>query len=245
MQLTVRLNKESLLKDLRKYLEGKTPVSGNIDLLQSEGVSLHCGDALYKIYFKEETENSVIITFTDFKSKKFIEKIFKLYVEIPKVILKDNVNGIGLLENGELVDLYPKRCNISGEGFSEGFYINYSEEYIESEQDADKRIKELGLGNLKKSYKNGHHYYSQWSVDDIDFEEEVYDEHGNEYILVSSFEEKQSLVIRKEKLKRPIYNKGKDYSVDELTSICRHFESYCDEQETIKQQLLEIVNQKI
>jgi hypothetical protein len=95
---------------------------------------------------------------------------------------------------------FPRKCDITGEGFSEGYCIGDGDMYIKCEQhmidhlrgldweDADgRKVNELNLSDqdlLDYFYNEEYYYYSDWEVDDDDEWYESDSENGRDAVLV-------------------------------------------------------------
>lgn len=79
------------------------------------------------------------------------------------------------------MEKFARKCSVTGKGINEGFCFFDGGMYFEHEKDALEYAKTLGYETLKKSYKAGVHYWTDW-YDTIDEEnDDYYDEEGNKY----------------------------------------------------------------
>jgi hypothetical protein len=92
---------------------------------------------------------------------------------------KDDYNFYTLFDMPKSGDdeLYARRCDITGIGFNEGYVINDGDYYACNETAALIILERLGYDSLKKAYKDGVCYYTEW--EDLSSEEELYDINGN------------------------------------------------------------------
>ena len=76
------------------------------------------------------------------------------------------------------IEKFARRCDATGKGMNEGFCFNDGDKYFLHEEDAKNYALELGYSSLKKSYKAGVHYWTEWEVQE---DENYFDAEGNEY----------------------------------------------------------------
>lgn len=85
---------------------------------------------------------------------------------------------------------FARKCDITGEGFNDGYCINDGEMYIKYEKDLIAHLRTLEDTDLsdfyllKESYEVGYYYYSDWEVDESDEWYESEFENGTNATLV-------------------------------------------------------------
>lgn len=80
-------------------------------------------------------------------------------------------------------NLFARKCDISGEGMGEGYCINEGEVYIKYKDDLLEYIKDkTSYASSDDAYDDDYYYYTDWSVDDCEVGDEVYDVKGFPYI---------------------------------------------------------------
>lgn len=63
--------------------------------------------------------------------------------------------------------LHPRKCDITGEGMSEGYCIQDGLAYIKYKEDFERHIKEeTGYESVDEAYEDDYYYYTEW--DELD-----------------------------------------------------------------------------
>lgn len=60
------------------------------------------------------------------------------------------------------MEKFARKDSVTGKGMNEGFCFGDGDFYCESEEHALEYAKSLGYKSLKKSYKAGEHYWTEW-----------------------------------------------------------------------------------
>jgi len=82
------------------------------------------------------------------------------------------------------VELFPRRCSVTGEGTKEAFYFESKGMYIASEENAEEYANSQGYDDLEASYEAGNHYWTEWEDEEITEAGEGFDSDGNKYELI-------------------------------------------------------------
>lgn len=99
------------------------------------------------------------------------------------------VNGIFLDAEGQEVEVFARKCSVTGVGMNEGFYFGGDDTYLDNYEDLLlEEIAEYGYDNMKEAYEDGLYCYTEWSpAEDCDYS--VYLADGIEVYFTSMTEE--------------------------------------------------------
>ena len=66
-------------------------------------------------------------------------------------------------------ELYPRKCNITGEGMNKGFCVEGGRMYIKYEESLEWHIKEqTTYASLNEAYNDNYYYWTEWEELDED-----------------------------------------------------------------------------
>jgi hypothetical protein len=89
------------------------------------------------------------------------------------------------LDSEEIEDLqlYPRRCDVTGKGITEGFVFDDGCYYCSTEEQALEIVIKDGYKDLDEAFKDEYYYYTEWASEWEDLESDGfgYDIDGNEY----------------------------------------------------------------
>lgn len=99
---------------------------------------------------------------------------------------------IGSYENYfDTTPKYARKCSVTGKGMNKGFCFGDGGFYCIKKKHAKKYAKSLGYKNLKKAYKDGAYYWTEW---EIDLDDEWYDKLGNKFTTCHKCEHETQVV---------------------------------------------------
>ena len=75
----------------------------------------------------------------------------------------------GCLNTATFTDvLYPRKCDITGEGMTEGYCIQDGLMYIKKESDMLLHVKETGYNTIDEAFEDDYYYWTEWDELDED-----------------------------------------------------------------------------
>jgi hypothetical protein len=91
-----------------------------------------------------------------------------------------------VLDYEEEVELYPRKCSVTGKGMSEGWCLFGGEAYASDEASADILAKQYGYDDIADAVENSDNtYWTEWDYEmDEDDNDEMWDADGNLYTWV-------------------------------------------------------------
>lgn len=86
----------------------------------------------------------------------------------------------------EVIDLYPRKCSVTGKGMAEGWVLFGGDEYASDEASAEILAEQYGYDNLSDAIENSDNtYWTEWDVDlNEEDNDEMWDADGNLYTWV-------------------------------------------------------------
>ena len=70
------------------------------------------------------------------------------------------------------LELFPRKCDITGEGMWEGYCVNEGDMYIKYEKDFLRHIgSETDYDSIEDAYEDDYYYYTEWDEldDDVNY----------------------------------------------------------------------------
>src|SRR5690606_38259936 len=99
------------------------------------------------------------------------------------------VNGIFLDAEGQEVEVYARKCSVTGVGMNEGFYFEEEGTYLDNNEDLLlEEIAEYGYDNIEEAYEDGLYYYTEWNPSE-DCTDTVYLADGTEVYFTTITED--------------------------------------------------------
>lgn len=80
------------------------------------------------------------------------------------ILLKLDTDEVGLVDSKE-IEIFPRKCSISGKGMNTGYYV-FESTYIEDTEEGDKALEKLmeeeGYKFLEYAFEDNAYYYTDW-----------------------------------------------------------------------------------
>jgi hypothetical protein len=103
-----------------------------------------------------------------------------------QIAIWDCAIGDEIVLDYEEVDLYPRKCSVTGKGMAEGWCFCGGEAYASDEASADILAKQYGYDDIADAVENSDNtYWTEWDYEmDEDDNDEMWDADGNLYTWV-------------------------------------------------------------
>lgn len=102
-----------------------------------------------------------------------------------QIAIWDCALGDEIVLDYEEVDLYPRKCSVTGKGMAEGWVFDNGEKYAIDKKSATTIAKNYGYANYKEAYNDHICYWTEWDTDlNEDDNDEMWDADGNLYTWV-------------------------------------------------------------
>lgn len=103
-----------------------------------------------------------------------------------QIAIWDCAKGDEIVLDYEEVDLYPRKCSVTGKGMAEGWVLFGGDEYASDLVSAEILAEQYGYDNLSDAIENSDNtYWTEWDTDlNEDDNDEMWDADGNLYTWV-------------------------------------------------------------
>lgn len=104
-----------------------------------------------------------------------------------QIAIWDCAKGDEIVLDYEDIDLYPRKCSVTGKGMAEGWCFFGGEAYASDEASADILAKQYGYDDIADAVENSDNtYWTEWDYEmDEDDNDEMWDADGNLYTWVN------------------------------------------------------------